>query len=259
MYKNAMMKKPVTPKNLMLIVFVAAEAVIYVLFNVLFAILPRDPIYLKYSGVLLCLAASGALLYFLKLGKDAVTVFCALVFTAVSDLFILVLDDYYEVGLVTFIITQSLYLFRLYCGRLQRIWITLAVRAVLAAAVLGLVGGLAGLSLLVAEVGLYIVMLTVNCVEAFLLIRRGRYNVLFAVGLLLFLCCDVCVGLHNAGNVLGLNLPARLCVFASWAIWIFYMPSQVLITLSVNADGVSGKKRGEVKEADGDGQTQKNS
>lgn len=248
-----------TPKNLTLITFVAAEAIIYIVFNVLFGVLPDDPIYVKYCGVLLCLAVAGALLYFLKLNKDAVTVFCALIFTAVSDLFILVLDKYYEVGLVTFIITQSLYLFRLYSGRVNKIWITLIVRAVLAAVAIGIVGGLASLNFLVAEVALYIVMLTANCVEAFFLIRRGRYNILFAVGLLLFLCCDICVGLDNAGSVLGLNLPDGLYAFTSWAIWIFYMPSQVLITLSVNENGVCGEKSEKKEEGDDDGKAEENS
>lgn len=248
-----------TPKNLTLIAFVAIEIIIYIVFNVLFGVLSYDPIYVKYCGVLLCLATSGALLYFLKLDKDALTVFCALIFTAVSDLFILVLDKYYEVGLVTFIITQSIYLYRLYSGRVNKIWITLIVRAVLAAVAIGIVGGLSTLNFLVVEVAIYIVMLTANCVEAFLLFRRGRYNILFAVGLLLFLCCDICVGLDNAGSVLGLNLPKGLYAFTSWAIWIFYMPSQVLITLSVNKNGVCGGKSEILSEGDDVGQAEENS
>ena len=48
------------------------------------------------------------------------------------------------------------------------------------------------------------------------------------LGLLLFVGCDVCVGLHNLAG-----LPVPLSAFAQVGMWLFYLPSQVLIVLSI--------------------------
>ena len=50
----------------------------------------------------------------------------------------------------------------------------------------------------------------------------------FGIGLLLFVGCDVCVGLHNLTGT-----PAPLAAFAQVGMWLFYLPSQVLIVLSI--------------------------
>ena len=51
---------------------------------------------------------------------------------------------------------------------------------------------------------------------------------MFGTGLLLFVGCDLCVGLHNLAGI-----PAPLAAFARVGMWLFYLPSQVLITLSI--------------------------
>lgn len=56
---------------------------------------------------------------------------------------------------------------------------------------------------------------------------------LFAWGLSLFVCCDVCVGLWN----LSVPLPPALLEFARVGMWLFYLPSQVLIVLSQCLEG----------------------
>ena len=237
-----MKKFEFSAKNVLFLAYIAAEAAIYITFNILSAVIPNDPIYLKYTGVLLCLAAAGASIYFFK-DVDAVILTCALVYTAISDLFILVLDTHYDVGLVTFIMAQITYLYRLYKDRVKKIWITLVVRAALTAVIMGIVGGLATMNLLIVEVCIYIVMLAGNCVDAFILCRRSRQNLLFALGLLLFLCCDVCVGLDNAGSVIGLNLSSAFVNVIQYLIWVFYMPSQVLIACSVRKGGLCAVER----------------
>ncbi len=52
---------------------------------------------------------------------------------------------------------------------------------------------------------------------------------LLAIGLTLFLCCDLCVGLYNL--TAGTESTA-LYAASYFMIWIFYLPSQVLIPLS---------------------------
>lgn len=226
-------------KNIILLVFIAVEIVIYITFNILSATLPDDPIYLKYSGVLLCLAFAVLSIFFIK-DKDAVILTVALVFTAISDLFILVLDKYYQIGLVTFIATQSVYLYRMYKDRIQKIKYTLVIRALAAALLLAVMDVMMkdGLNFMIAEVCVYIVMLVGNVVDAFLLVKNGVKNIIFAVGLLLFLGCDICVGLDNAALVVpSLNL-GNAADAVQFLIWVFYLPSQVLIACTAKKGGL---------------------
>lgn len=230
-----MRKLRLTPKNIILAVFILVEAVIYIVFNVLSARQPQDPIELKYSGILICLAVTAAMAFFNR-DADSLIAVAAMVFTAVSDLFILVLDDHYETGLATFIIAHSLYFYRLYIGRVKKIWISLAVRAVAAGVIIGICCGLFGAELLIIEASIYLVLLFGNCVESLIMCNRGLKNILFAIGLLLFLGCDICVGL-NHGRMVGVQLSQDVYCFVPCMGWVFYLPSQVFITSALIRKG----------------------
>lgn len=230
-----MKKFELTGKNLIFAVFVLIETVIYIVYNILSATQPADPIEIKYAGILLCLAVSAVMIYFNR-NADSVIAAAAMVFTAISDLFILVLDDYFETGLATFIVAHSVYLYRLYHGRVKKIWITLAVRAVVAAVLIGVCCGLYGANLLVIEACVYLVLLFGNCVESLIMCNRGLKNILFAIGLLLFLGCDICVGFKH-GSMVGVNLAPKIYDFVVYMIWVFYLPSQVLITCALLKKG----------------------
>jgi hypothetical protein len=56
---------------------------------------------------------------------------------------------------------------------------------------------------------------------------------LFRWGLVLFLCCDICVGAFQQGDM----LPAALRAAAGFGMWTFYLPGQVLISLSTGEVG----------------------
>ena len=168
---------------------------------------------IKYAGIVLCLAFS-------LLGTDRL-VPLALALTAGADWFLLVRNDRYAVGIALFLCVQTVYYLRL---RRMGAGAAYPLRAGLA---LGLGVGLYLLRLaspvnLLA--GLYFSQLLSNTVLAW---RMGRPGRLFAVGLTLFVGCDVCVGLFNA-------LPPGSPPYsaASVGMWFFYLPSQVLITLS---------------------------
>ncbi len=63
-----------------------------------------------------------------------------------------------------------------------------------------------------------------------------RYNWIFSIGLLLFLCCDIVVGLNCAiGVYIDIASTSILykIAFAPFNLaWVFYLPSQVLIACS---------------------------
>lgn len=235
-----MKKLELTPKNIIFAAFVIVETVIYIVYNILSATRPADPIEIKYAGILLCLAVSAVMIYFNR-DADSVIAVAAMLFTAISDLFILVLDDYFEIGLATFITAHSIYMYRLYHGRAKKIWLTIVIRAAVAGVMIGLCCGLFTANLLVVEACIYLVLLVGNCIEALIMCNRGLKNVLFAIGLMLFLGCDICVGLKH-GSMIGVNLSHRVYDFIVYMIWVFYLPSQVLITCALLKKGPCYRK-----------------
>ena len=199
--------------------FLLAEGILYALFlSMDLTALRNQTVPVKYAGILLCLGF--ALLSCLKWRGDGL-VPLALALTAGADWFLLVRNDHYAVGIALFLCVQAVYYIRL---RRMGAGAAYPLRAGLA---LGLGVGLYLLRLaspvnLLA--GLYFSQLLSNAVLAW---RMGRPGRLFAVGLTLFVGCDVCVGLFNA-------LPPGSPPYsaASVGMWFFYLPSQVLITLS---------------------------
>ncbi len=198
--------------------FLAAEGCCYAAFAVLdLAGRGGLTIPVKYGGVLLCLAF--AALCALRGGDRLVP--AALALTACADWFLLVRNDHYAAGVALFLCVQTVYLVRLRrnrAGSACRLRSGLALGAGLAMYALDMASPL---NLLAA---LYYSQLLSNTALAWSLGRKQRR---FALGLTLFVGCDTCVGLFN-------TLPAASPLYpaVSVAVWLFYLPSQVLIALS---------------------------
>ena len=153
----------------------------------------------------------------------------ALAFTLLADLFLLVLGRWYPVGVACFCVVQLLYLTRIAGLRPEKLPLRLALRGLLTAAALLAVRQLGALDGLTALSLFYFSQLVCNALESLSLGASCRG---FALGLFLFVGCDLCVGLQN----LSAWFPAAggpLVEFARIGMWLFYLPSQVLISLSV--------------------------
>ena len=194
-----MKKIEFTEKSAVLAAFVAVETVLYVVFNTISILQPAETpetVALKYIAVLLSLVCAVYMLIRHYRNKDCILVVAALIFTAISDLFILVLDDYfnthslfplqYNIGLATFLIAHSIYFYRLYADRIKKIWISLTVRLVLMAVAVGVMCGLSGFNILIVEACVYIVVLGGNVVDSFIICKRSPNNLLLAIGRLCF-------------------------------------------------------------------------
>ena len=181
---------------------------------------------LKYAAILLCLLLS----LDNRSRKDGRLVSLALALTALADLFLLVLNQNYALGVARFCPVQLIYALRLRraAGRPAPLWPRLLFSGG-ALAALAFTGSLTVLSGLVC---LYFPQLVCNAAES-LALPPGLQNRLFSAGLWLFLCCDICVGLHNLLPLLPGSFPA-FAAFAQIAMWAFYLPSQVLIVLSAS-------------------------
>lgn len=176
----------------------------------------------KYGGILLCLLFC--------FGGDW-RVGAALALTALADLFLLVLNREYLVGVAAFCGVQALYLWRIRCaGGWRKLW-CITVRGALALGCLAAVWEAGALSPLTALAALYFSQLLCNAVESWSLCRKKYWP--FALGLTLFVLCDICVALHNLPGLTGLPR-SGIIVFANFAMWLFYLPSQVLLALSAH-------------------------
>lgn len=205
-------------------------------------------------------------------GYHSLFLLAGLFFTLVSDLFILLLDQYFY-GVLTFLIVQQFYALRLLMIReelnreenqesthsqgrylpflfLKRLLLQLVISAVIC---LGLAGaGVVMEGLLIASV-LYFICILTNTASAVRAASRSRKryhvtryhtahlcagtdynNQLYAAGMLLFLLCDINVGLFNLSGFIAMpqELYSLVYEISGILMWTFYAPSQVLIALS---------------------------
>lgn len=180
------------------------------------------------------LCAVYALTRLKECGRDGTLVLAALFCTICADVFMILLEDFYPLSLAFFSAAQLFYCARIHIfrGSIKYTAVLLAVRAVCSAAILA-----AGAALfpddaaLVCLAGFYFLNLLFNAGEALALTPRGKRYILFAAGLVLFAGCDVCVGL-NAGYTVGLYIGSAGLYAVNLLIWIFYMPSQILLAMS---------------------------
>ena len=207
--------------------FLAVQAALYAAFLGLDLFLPGSgwAVPLKYFSILLCflwsLGSAGNL--------DGKLTSTALAFTLLADLFLLVLDRWYGVGVASFCVVQMLYLARIHRAGTRPLALRLLLRAGLTALLLSAGAALGALNGLTALTLIYFSQLVSNFLAGLSLGRLGR---LFTLGLLLFMGCDLCVGLNNLSSALPQAAVLTLLPFARVGMWLFYLPSQVLITLS---------------------------
>lgn len=189
--------------------FIFSEISIYLLF-IIFDFLKINSTYIKYLGIILCF------LYTLYDHKPFKSI--AMFFTLLADLFLLVLNNHYLIGVSSFIIVQFIYFSYMSINHKVTFKPFLLVRiALLFIEILILI--LTDIfSLLNLLTIFYFLNLVVNLIQSSVI-----KNKVLTVGLALFVCCDICVGLHNI-------LPTT--TIASFLMWVFYLPSQVLIVLS---------------------------
>lgn len=176
-------------------------------------------LYLKYSTILLCFALSLLIGSDCYNKRDKFLVWGARLFTVIADYYLVIRSDF-SLGILCFCIVQIFYIIRHSFLAKVNLYKVLPATSVFM--------GLFIMMLLKIEVtninkG---VVLEAACYGSLLLCSfytayRTRKPVI-ALGMLLFFLCDMNVALYNITNT-----------FASgFLIWLFYLPSQLLLTLS---------------------------
>ncbi len=205
---------------------------------------------IKFSAIILCLCY----VVFHREGsksRDLFLVRAALFFTLVSDFIILFLPaDYYILGVISFVIVQQLYGIRLKGsgnrskgipekeGFLSSLLLRAALQFAIAIIIFILLGWLGVIrdGLLTVTV-IYFVGLVYNVIHAIHAawhLPKDKNKIIFAVGLVMFLLCDINVGLFNLSGFITITgrTSEILVSLASILMWTFYAPSQVLIAIS---------------------------
>lgn len=201
---------------------------------------------IKFTVVALCFlyAINGKKRY----SKQQIYLCCALAFTAVSDIIIL-FSDFYVYGVLTFIIAQLLYGMRITALYNREILASthtsplkdLGLRFVFQAVICALISTLIWIldiyidALLVSSI-FYFICICSNLERSLRLSRcfKDKRDIrCFAIGFVLFLLCDINVGLFNLSEFMPLGEGYTIIyTLSSILMWTFYAPSQVLIALS---------------------------
>lgn len=211
-----------TERHLPVLLFLGAEGIILVWFLAL-DLLGRPSEAVKYGGVCLCLAAA-----LTGIPKGARLLPAAMALTVFADTFLILRDDHYLLGVLAFCAVQTLYAWWL---TRRSPWGWLPARAGLLLAGLAGLGALGALDVLTAASVFSFSQLSVSAVQSAVLARRGGISWLLPAALGLFWCCDACVGLRNVLAYLPGFPLYQLVERAGLCIWIFYLPSQVLLVL----------------------------
>ena len=175
--------------------------------------------------VFLCIACNAV--YILRTSSGLPL--AAMLLTLCADTFMVLLNVHIPAGIWLFCCVQLLYAWCLH-KRGYRLLPVRILAFVLPAAVVIITGPkeTADLSVSIPAI-LSFSLLVINVVCA--VAAGARFNTgadrLFAAGLLMFLGCDLCVGLRN----LPVPQPVQTAAYA--LNWIFYIPSQVLLTVSL--------------------------
>ena len=188
-------------------------------------------IYSSYFAIVLCFVH--VLLNFRHCDKF---ILAGLGFTVMADFCLVICSPIEQLwGMIFFLIAQSLYATKLHLESKNKIilYVRMAV-VLLALAITVLVLGEKTDALALVSL-CYYANLIINIVAAFTQFRQDN---LFPIALVLFLLCDTVIGLQVAcGSYLPISEGSLIhkIIFMNFNLsWFFYLPSQVLISLSGN-------------------------
>jgi hypothetical protein len=225
-------------KKLTVRILIAVEIVIFLIFLYTdIHLINRNnqvSVNLKFITVVLCFIIA------ILIGKDCYNkrdsslVQLARFFTIIADYFLLIKEDF-KLGVICFCIVQIIYIIRhslmekkIYKNLVFLFFILLISIFTLAEInINNFDRNLLALGLI------YAVFLLTSVYCGVSTLRRGKYPkegaLLISIGIILFLFCDINVGLFNIVGYIGL---AKYEKFTGFLIWFFYFPSQLLLSLS---------------------------
>ena len=208
-------------------IFIVVEAILFCAF------VTMDIMKLDGENIVKYIAIALVGLMGLRAGKakDNTVVTAALLFTMLADVFLILIGNL-MVGVGVFICVQTCYTIRFSFMSGKPL-----VGELLKRLVPGAILGTLAWKFVSPEVGIivaYSCSFAVNFVHGFELhiLKPSARHLRFAIGLFLFACCDICVGITNLRPGF---LTEQMIRNAEVMTWIFYLPSQILILSTTDA------------------------
>ncbi|MFL0245858.1 lysoplasmalogenase family protein [Candidatus Clostridium stratigraminis] len=189
---------------------------------------------LKFSTIVLCF------IFTLLIGKDCYNkrdrclVQLARFFTIIADYFLLIKEDF-KLGVICFCIVQITYIIRHSLMEIEAYKNLIFLFFFLLISIFTLtVININNFDRKLLALGIiYAVFLITSVYCGVSTLKRGKFPkegaLLISIGIILFLFCDINVGLFNIVDFIGFAQYEKLTGFL---IWVFYFPSQLLLSLS---------------------------
>lgn len=176
--------------------------------------------YLKYASIMLCFLLATSLTSQSADKRDSKYVVLALMFTMAADTFLLFTTNKIT-GVFFFCLVQLTYLKR-YNMRLFKAGIFFVIVAMIVYLLLPF-------QPLYVIAGLYAILI-ISCFFATFRTKLPKFNLYCVrIGMTLFILCDIHVALFNQ-----LSSNSNYYRFVTMAMWLFYLPSQLLLAMSAS-------------------------
>lgn len=228
--------------------FLVVEIGLYLTFLILDSVNQRNGLsnILKFISISLCFIF---VFYSFVKNKEKYIFIMLLIlfFTVIADIFLL-FTSRFEIGIVSFVIVQCLYFYKLKLmnhGKCKRCMVEVLTIAFIWNMLVLIMKNKNFLSPFIVIASLYFIIFTANLVKSWVIVMRDKsrniYEVSFAIGLVLFYICDINVGLSNL-NIMAIDMPKIIELLArnsALLMWVFYLPAQVI--LSINGVLYKGK------------------
>jgi hypothetical protein len=185
---------------------------------------------LKYCSIV------GCFLYCLSRAGFSSLVTKGLFFTIIADIFLL-FTEYYFLGVLSFCVVQLIYYYRIKQWNPNITYQHLILRIVIVLVVILLLASQIPFDWVLGITVFYFTNFIANLIllfKSYHLMSRNIEFRRFFLGMGLFFLCDICVGISNLSSYITLNgaWMHNLLFFASFGMWGFYLPGQVLIASS---------------------------
>lgn len=192
-------------------VYLVIQLFIYIIF--IYLDINKQASYLiKYLGIIINFLY--ALILYINNKKYDLLFLVALLFTAIADYFLLVTSNHYTIGVIFFCLVQTIYGYKLTSIKSFIYRITIFISTTLILPLFNVEQSLLNICSIYSFTNL----------SANLYCSIIKKDTMFSIGLLLFWLCDLNVGIYN----IPINSLYKL---SAYLMWIFYFPSQVIITL----------------------------
>ncbi|HZK33577.1 MAG TPA: lysoplasmalogenase family protein [Tissierellaceae bacterium] len=171
--------------------------------------------------------------------KDILLLRTGLLITLIADVFLLLLNSNYILGIGLFSIVQIIYSIRYKPGKIKTIIRNFSILALILFFVYILINKFFLKIDFLLVIGLYygicLLSSTSKAIQAYKNKSYPRINSKFIVlGMILFLFCDINVALYNVIKSTAMSHPFTTVLYniSFISMWLFYLPSQVLLSLS---------------------------